>query len=128
MRTLALATALATLASVAMAEPVAGVWQTQPDDNGNFGHVQIAPCDSGICGVIVRAFNPDGTMRESDTIGMRIVWGMEATGNGNYRGGKIHAPDRGKTYNSRMELEDDTLTVKGCVLGICRGQTWTRVN
>ena len=52
---------------------------------------------------------------------------MKASGDGTYSGGKIWAPDRDKTYNSKMALSGDTLTVSGCVIGICRDQDWQRV-
>ena len=38
------------------------------------------------------------------------------------------APDRDKVYSSKMELSGSILEVSGCVFGICRAQTWTRVN
>jgi len=42
--------------------------------------------------------------------------------------GKVYSPDRGKTCNSRLQLNGDTLKVSGCVLGICRDDgTWQRV-
>ena len=41
--------------------------------------------------------------------------------------GTIWAPDDDKTYRSNMELQGDVLQVEGCVLIICRGQDWTRV-
>ena len=50
---------------------------------------------------------------------------MKIRGNGRYRGGKIWAPDRDKTYKSKMLLDGDVLSVSGCVLVICRDQTWT---
>ena len=53
---------------------------------------------------------------------------MAADGGGKYSGGKIWAPDRDKTYRSKMELSGDRLKVSGCVGPICRGQTWARVN
>ena len=114
-------------AGLAQAEPVLGIWQTQADDNGNFGHVEIAPCGAAICGTIVKAYNSSGAERPSDNIGRQMIWDMKARGDGNYRGGKIWAPDRDKTYNSRMTLSGDQLEVNGCVLGICRGQVWRRV-
>ncbi|MBT8455716.1 MAG: DUF2147 domain-containing protein [Alphaproteobacteria bacterium] len=114
-------------AGLAQAEPVLGTWQTQAVDNGNFGHVEIAPCGAAICGTIVKAYNSSGAERPSDNIGRQMIWDMKARGDGNYRGGKIWAPDRDKTYNSRMTLSGDQLEVNGCVLGICRGQVWRRV-
>lgn len=111
------------------ADPVEGVWKTKPDDNGNFGHVEIKPCGAAFCGTLIRAFDSAGTEVETPNIGKRIVWDMVAAGDGLYEDGKVWSPDRDKTYNSKMALSGNGLSVKGCVLGICRdGGTWTRVD
>ena len=120
--------AFALLAGPALADPVLGTYQTQPGDEGNYAHVQIYKCDANICGVIRKAFDASGKQIKSDTVGKRMIWGMQAQGGGAYGKGKIWAPDRDKTYNSKMELAGSTLKVSGCVLGICRGQPWKRVN
>ncbi|ARE41908.1 putative membrane protein [Rhodovulum sp. P5] len=118
----------AALATPGAADPVEGLWQTRPDDDGNFGHVRITPCGAKLCGTLVTAFGPDRKPVESDTVGKRIVWDMEPLGDGRYGNGKVWAPDRDKTYNSKMELEGNRLAVSGCVLGICRdGGKWLRV-
>lgn len=122
------ALALAAAAGAAQADPVEGVWQTQPGDDGAFGHVRIAPCDDALCGTLVRAYDGDGRARDTDTLGRRIVWDMAPQGGGAYGGGKIWAPDRDKTYASKMTLDSDRLEVSGCVIGICRSQTWARVD
>lgn len=110
------------------ADAVEGVWQTKPDDNGNFGHIEIKPCGAAFCGTLIKAFDSAGAEVESDNVGKQIVWDMMATGDGTYEDGKVWSPDRDKTYNSYMVLEGDGLSVKGCVFGICRdGGTWTRV-
>jgi len=114
-------------AGAASADPADGIWKTQPDDNGNFGHVQISECGPAVCGVLIQAFDGSGAARASEHLNKRILWDMAATGDGAYRGGKIFAPDRGKTYNSKMVLAGSSLKVSGCVLGICREQTWTKV-
>lgn len=125
---LALATFAAAFAGQVAAEPVLGTYRTQPGDTGRFAHVEIYRCDADICGVIRKAFDASGNEIKSDTVGKRMIWGMQAQGGGKYAKGKIWAPDRDKTYNSRMELSGSRLTVSGCVLGICRAQTWMRVN
>ncbi|TCP60843.1 uncharacterized protein (DUF2147 family) [Rhodovulum bhavnagarense] len=110
------------------ADPVEGTWQTGLDDNGNFGHIRIAPCGERLCGTLVRAY--DGTGRQIDTgnVGKPIVWDMQPQGSGRYGNGKVWTPDRDKTYNSKMLLEGDFLSISGCVMGICRnGGKWKRV-
>lgn len=111
------------------ADPVEGLWKTLPDDNGKYGFVQIAPCGDKLCGTLVKAFDQSGAETPSDNIGKRIVWDMVAAGDGSYGGGKVWAPDRDKTYNSKMSLSGDSLAVSGCVLGglICRASAWVRV-
>lgn len=122
------AAALVLTASAAMADPVVGTWKTQPGDDGAFGHVNISTCGEQICGILGKGFDASGSEVESPNVGKRMIWNMNADGGGKYSGGKIWAPDRDKTYNSRMTLNGNSLKVEGCVLGICRGQTWTRVN
>ncbi|MCB1332929.1 MAG: DUF2147 domain-containing protein [Roseivivax sp.] len=124
---LGLAAAAVLSAGAALADPVEGVWKTQPDDNGHYGHITISMCGAEICGVIGKAYDGAGKELASENVGKQMIWAMQAEGGGQYKGGKIWAPDRNKTYNSRMALNGDTLKVEGCVLGICRGQTWTRV-
>ena len=127
-RMCALAAGLVLAAGAALADPVVGTWKTQPDDNGNYGHVIISTCGSEICGVIDKGYDSKGKQLASPNVGKRMLWAMKPQGGGAYSGGKIWAPDRDKTYNSKMTLSGNTLKVEGCVLGICRGQTWTRVN
>ncbi|MFN4158862.1 MAG: DUF2147 domain-containing protein [Gemmobacter sp.] len=125
---LAFSAAFVLVAGVASAEPLLGTWKTKPDDNGNFGHIDVKPCGPAICGTLVKAFGKDGKEMASPNVGKRIIWDMTAQGGGAYGGGKVWSPDRDKTYNSKMKLTGDTLAVSGCVLGICRdGGTWTRV-
>jgi uncharacterized protein (DUF2147 family) len=107
-------------------DAVLGTWRTQPDDNGNFGHVRVYECGPAICGQLVGAFDGSGTAIPSDQVGRRIVRDMRPEGGGAYRGGKIYAPDRGRTYDAKMDLAGNTLAVAGCILGICRSQRWVR--
>ncbi|MDZ7906608.1 MAG: DUF2147 domain-containing protein [Cypionkella sp.] len=115
-------------ASAALAgDAVEGVWKTKPDDNGNFGHIKVTSCGAAICGTLIKSFDKSGAPMKSDNIGKKIIWDMVP--NGTYGGGKIWSPDRDKTYNSKMTLSGNSLSVSGCVLGICRdGGTWSRVN
>lgn len=116
------------LAGAANAEPLLGLWQTIGDDNGNYGHIQVAPCGAQICGTLVKSFNSAGQEIDSPNTGRTIISETVPTGGGEYRG-KVYSPDRDKTYNSRLNLSGNTLQVRGCVFGICRdGGSWTRLN
>lgn len=129
MKKLILAAVLSMTAGAAFAaDPVEGVWKTKPDDNGNFGYVQIKPCGPAFCGTLIKAFDGSGKEIDSPNVGKKIVWDMVAYPDGLYDDGQIWSPDRNKTYNSDMTLSGNSLSVRGCVLGICRdGGTWTRV-
>ena len=129
MRRIALAIAVGLTAGAALADPAEGAWQTAPDDNGNFGHVEVTTCGTAVCGTLVRAYDAGGQQIASPNVGRRIVWDMEPRGNGQYAGGKIYSPDRERTYNGRLTLTPSGLAVEGCVMGICRdGGTWARVD
>ena len=129
MKTMLTATAASLLMlGTACAEPLLGTWQTAKDDNGNFGHVEVAPCGDALCGTLVKSFNSAGAVIPSDHTGSNIMSATKPRGDGEYRG-KVFSPDRGKTYNSKLQLSGDTLSVSGCVFGICRdGGTWTKLN
>ena len=127
MKRFSLAAVALLLATPVFADPVVGLYKTQPGDDGNFGHVELYKCENAICGVIRKAFDASGKEIPSDNIGRRMIWDMQAQGGGDYAKGKIWAPDRDKTYKSKMSLSGNALKVSGCVLGICRAQNWTRV-
>ncbi len=109
-------------------DAILGMWKTSSDAQGNYGHVQMYDCDGQICGVIRKTFNKSGQEIPSDVIGKRMIWDMVARGDGTYGDGKVWAPDRNKTYASKMALSGRTLKVSGCVAGglVCRDVTWTR--
>ena len=75
---------------------------------------------------VVDRHNPDESLRERPLVGVKMLWGFEAKGE-KWKGGRIYNPKDGKTYKSKMSLNDDgTLKVKGCVGPICKTQIWTR--
>lgn len=116
------------LPGIANAAALTGVYQTEPGDSGGFLHVGMAPCadDAALtCGTILRAYTADGSQDNAyEHLGKAIVWAMEDRGNGSWGSGKIWAPDRDKTYDSKMALNGKILQVKGCVAFICRNQNW----
>ncbi len=128
MKTTMIAAILALSGATASADPVLGTWRTQPDDDGNFGLVRMAPCDGKVCGTLMRSYGPGGAPIASAVTGRRIVDGMSPNGGGAYSGGTIYAPDRDRTYRSKMALAGDRLEVSGCVGPICRSQSWSRAD
>ncbi|MDG1128718.1 DUF2147 domain-containing protein [Seohaeicola saemankumensis] len=126
-KTALFAAALVLGAGGALAEPLLGTWRTAPDDNGNTGLIEVAPCGQQICGTLVKSFDSAGKEMASPNTGRQIISETVSAGGGSYKG-KVWSPDRDKTYNSRLELSGDTLKVSGCVFGICRdGGSWSRV-
>lgn len=126
---IAAAMTLAMATSALAADPIEGNWRTIADDNGNSGLIVIAPCGSKLCGTLVKSFDKDGKEFKSANQGKKLMWDMSNNGGGKYSGGKVYSPDRDKTYTGKLELAGDKLTVKGCVLGICRdGGVWSRAN
>lgn len=126
-RLVTMSAALSLMAGMAMAEPLLGMWQTAKDDNGNSGLIEVTRCGNALCGELVKSFDANGQETASDNIGRNIISETVPAGAGKYEG-KVYAPDRDKTYSSKLVLEGDRLSVSGCVLFVCRdGGTWRRV-
>lgn len=127
MKTLAIAGALALISGAAQADGISGIFQTQPNDDGNVGMVQFHDCGGRYCGKLIKSFDRTGKEIASPNIGKNIVAGMNDDGGGAFSGGTIWDPGADKTYKSRMQLDGKALTVKGCIAVFCRTQHWTRV-
>lgn len=119
------------------ADPVEGDWLT----SGGSGKVRIGPCRDDaklLCGHIfwlrnpadakaTDGRNPDPNLRGRPILGMSMLWGFKAAGQGRWRGGRIYDPNTGKTYASKLTASPGgPLKVEGCILGICQAQTWLR--
>lgn len=118
--------ALVANATPALADPLAGVWQTEVDD-GAYAHIAIDRCGSNFCGVIARTFR-DGAEFVSPNAGKMLVIDMAPTGDGQYRG-QVWRPSNDKIYVGKISLDGDRIKLSGCVAGglICSRQTWARV-
>ena len=136
MRIAALTLAGLVISAPAFASDVFGTWKSEVNDEGNYIHVEMAPCASNgslVCGTIVKAENVDPAKgdkkRQAALMGKIMINDMAADGTNEWDDGTIWAPDDDETYSSKMELKGDVLEVSGCVLGglVCRGQDWTRV-
>lgn len=126
MKRFALAAAFLLGAAAAHADPIEGVWQTQPDD-GAFAYVTIAPCGGAFCGTISRTFK-DKAEYKSPNIGKQIVIDMAPKGGGNYEG-RVWRPANNKIYVGKAAVSGDRMSLSGCVAGglLCKSQTWARI-
>ena len=107
------------------ADPLVGLWKTDVDD-GAYAFVDIHACGSGFCGTIMRTWDSSGET-QSPNIGKDIIRGMEPAGNGKYNG-NVWRPSNDKIYIGKLQLNGNSLQMKGCVAGglICKSSNWTR--
>jgi uncharacterized protein (DUF2147 family) len=134
----ALAIGVSAFAAPANAQSPAGVWLTKDQD----AHVRIANCGGTICGTIVwlkepidkqtgrpptDEHNPDAARRSRPLYGIQVMYGMRPSGPGKWTGHLYNADD-GKTYEGNLVvLGPDSVKVEGCLIGICMGETWQRI-
>lgn len=74
--------------------------------------------------------NPDPKLRDRPLKGLVFLKGFRFDGDGEWDGGKVYAPDDGKTYSGYMKLGGpDTLKLRGYVGFRLFGRTatWKRV-
>ncbi|MFV0293992.1 MAG: DUF2147 domain-containing protein [Paracoccus sp. (in: a-proteobacteria)] len=126
MKEFALAAVFGLLGTAVFADPIEGVWQTQPDE-GVFAHVSVAPCDKGFCGTITRTFKGGGEFK-SPNIGKQIVIGMIPQGGGSYKG-RVLRPADNKVYSGKATVSGNSMSLSGCVAGglICKSQNWSKL-
>ncbi|GHF72575.1 DUF2147 domain-containing protein [Seohaeicola zhoushanensis] len=120
------AVAALAMGGAAWADPVEGIWQTEPDA-GSYAHVEMGPCGAAICGTFLKTFK-DGGEYQSPNLGKKVVIDMVPNGDGSYAG-QVWRPSNDKVYTGKMQLSGNSLAMSGCVMGglICSKQTWTRV-
>jgi uncharacterized protein (DUF2147 family) len=98
----------------------------------NSVHVRIHPCGNTRCGVVVWA--NDKAKADSARGGTPNLVGLELFRefyqvNPNVWKGKAFVPDLNKTFTGTITIKNhDTAVAGGCVLMICKSQTWTRVH
>ena len=104
--------------------------------------VRFGPCvgsQANLCGRLVDLppalrkvpdfKNADPALRRRPLLGILLFMELHPDGPNHWGGGKLYYPRDGKTYDAKMALDrNDVLTISGCVFGLCKGQTWTRVN
>lgn len=118
------------------ADAVEGFWLTQ----NKRSVIQIEQCDAGLCGYVYwiidgglqrDEYNPDKAHRNDPICGMRVLWGFDHDGAGEWSSGRIYKADDGDTYHANVELQSDgTLRLRGYVGVPVFGKTqiWNRVD
>ncbi len=132
MKSFIVAAILACLAKGLSAQDLRGDWRTAPDDNGDSGLIRVEQCGPSYCGTLIQAFDASGATIDTVNIGRQIIWDTNPTPTAGEFRGMIWSPDRDQTYESRLILSGNTLTVSGCtrILGVraCReGGVWQRI-
>jgi uncharacterized protein (DUF2147 family) len=132
MKTLTAAlTLLVFTAAPGLAAGPIGEWLTEKGD----ARIRIENCGDRLWGVVIwekepgiDSKNPDPSKRGQPTLGLPIILGMKAAGEGVWKGG-IYNAENGKTYSAEIKLpKPDVMRVQGCVLAfLCGGENWTRV-
>ena len=118
-----LAIAGISLASMAFAaDPLANTtWQTY-DEGKPKGVVKITESNGVLTGKLISTVSEKGQKH----VGMTIISGLKADGNGKYSGGKITDPEKNKTYKLTANLNGSNLDLKGHLGPFSRNQTWKK--
>ena len=106
--------------------------------------VEIKPCGVELCAKIEHVFvaegvdpisvldnfNRDPKKRSRPLIGIDLLQGFsrQFDSSNSMKGGRIYNPRDGRSYKAKLQLHDDgNITVQGCFLFICAGETWQPV-
>ena len=128
------------LAAPAFAADAFGTWYTADRES----QVKIVNCGGALCGALVWLKEPndpatgrpktdknnaDASKQGRPLLGVPIVLGMKPSGVPNQWSGEVYNATDGKTYSGTFTLTgQNTADLKGCVLFLCKSQTWTRAN
>ena len=103
--------------------------------------VQVKNCDKNLCATIEHLFvdddidpksimdsnNKKRSLRDRPLIGINLLeeFPSNASDKKVLKDGKIYDPGRGRVFKSNLYLLDDgTLKVEGCFMGICGHEVW----
>jgi uncharacterized protein (DUF2147 family) len=132
-------------------DAVVGIWLTAPDDEDGQAKIEIwedsgkyhgkiiwleiplypADDEEGMAGMEkVDRENPDPALQSRPIIGLEMMNDFVFASEGKWKKGIIYAPDEGKTYKSKLTMEEPgKLKVRGFIGFSLLGRTevWTRV-
>ncbi|WP_298847512.1 DUF2147 domain-containing protein [uncultured Ruegeria sp.] len=115
------------LPAAVVADPIVGVWKTEPDRKNLISHIKISACADKFCGQILSAYDASGKEVQTPNIGKKLFWDVSGEGGGKYGGGEFWVPLINVDAVPQMTLQGDKLLVKGCEHEICAHQTWSRL-
>ena len=108
----------------AFAQTMEGLWLSG-EWEGARSVIEVAPCDDGLCGIIVEM---RGGEAQDGRIGHRIMWGFEDQGNGRYSKGKLKPPGGAPQLGAKItSISENEMIIRACLLMICRNETMTRL-
>jgi len=110
------------------ADPLVGIWKTEPDRKDLTSHIEISQCGKKFCGKVLKAFSPSGKEVGTKNIGKQIFWGLVAEGNGKYDDGTIWVPTLDIHAKGEITLSGNTLKASGHDGPIRDSQVWTRID
>ena len=119
---------------------VLGQWKTIDDGTGVAKSiVEVYEKEGKVFGKIIDILNPadkdkiciycKGDEKNQPLIGLNIIKGLQLDGD-RYEDGTIFDPEKGKEYNAKIWVENDTpntLMVRGYIAFLYRTQEWIRV-
>ncbi len=136
-RALALVLFASAWADIGHTDP-SGVWR---DKDG--GTIRVHPCGSGFCASIASVkpaldpdtgkpwldkHNSDTRKRNRSLVGVPVLMSMKPSGPGKWSG-RLYDSDRGQMYDGHLvEIDDSTIKIEGCALGICGGENLSRAS
>ena len=124
----------------AQATPV-GLWKTIDDDGKTAKSlVRITEQGGALVGSIDKLLDPKDPgdakcdkckddRKDQPVVGLQIIRGVKAEGDGIWGGGEILDPNNGKTYRTRLKPVDGgkKLEMRGYIGSFYRKQTWISV-
>ena len=126
--------------AIAQATPV-GLWKTIDDDGKTEKSlVRISEQGGTLVGSIDKLLDPKDPVggkcdkcsddrKNQPIVGLQVIRGVKAEGDGIWGGGEILDPNNGKTYRTRLKPVDGgkKLEMRGYIGPFYRTQTWIRV-
>lgn len=110
------------LASAAHADTASPMGNWSRGDGA--ARVRISPCGDNICAT--NTWIKPGT--KSEKAGDVLVMTIKPSGKGSYKGSAFD-PQRNMNYRLSMEVNGDSMTTRGCVLGglLCKSVAWSKI-